>query len=288
MLLPIGFALFIHKINIISILSLLFATLTTIQTYEKQNINTAISMSGMHSFRIIRPVIFLAFALSIFHLFINHAFLGTSLKILNKNYCLTANDQNLHVKKLDGGFVFYSKDFKNFTFIDKDKNVVYAKSGKLSPKGVELSYSDHFKKIDGVYEKVLSLKSYTLQIDPKFFFEEQVIYNSDNLITLFKFYNNSPIENTKKIQITLLYRILIPFLHLFAVFFASCFAFARFFRKKPYFTLFVSLFCLLLFLYLLETFSMLADANILSPLFFLAAVLISLLFFPLLLYVKKV
>lgn len=288
---PIIFSLFLYRLNILSIFSLVFAVLTTLQTYEKENITVALSMSGMHSFKILKHILFFSFLISMCCLVLNQFFLTNSIKTLHREKCLCEQDKKLHVKKIDNSYLFYTNNFENITYIDSDKNITYAKHGKLSNESIILYYVDYFQKKNNLYEKIHSKKTDLLNIEIDTFKNSLDIKNSAPISSL---YNNfikakkqdSPYKN--KIANLFFYRLLLPFLHLFAVGLAGIFGFNQFFRSKPYLSLFLCLLSSLYFFFLLECTSILADGNILSPFYFVTIALCLSVLFPSTLYIKKV
>ena len=285
------FALFIYRINIISIFSLLFATLTTIQTYEKQNIAVALSMSGLHSFKIMRSVLYFAFFLSFSSLFVNQFFLGSAIKTLKRDKFLTSNNENLQVHQLDNCCVFYTNNLENFTHINSNKDIMIARYGSFSQDGINLFYVDHFRKKDNKYEKIESNEFFHLNINPAQLKVPTNIKNSDSLVSFYKALITTTNEEKpihSKIKTLFFYRLLLPFLHLFAVSLAALFGFSYLFRQKPYLALFFCILSSLYFFYLLECSSILGEGHVISPLYFIVTALILPVLFPISLYIKKV
>lgn len=287
----IAFTLFIYRFNIFSIFSLLFATLLTIQNYEKQNVNVALSMSGIHSFKVMLPVFFFSLFLSIFGLLINQFFLGNALKILKKDSYLSAYNEDLHIHHLKEGILFYKKDFKNFTYINQDKEIFYAPYAQAEGDSFHMYYLDHFVRKDGSYIKKASLANYNLPIHPSCIENQSKIKLSKSLWSLI----HIAIEKTGIEQInypslitTISYRIALPFLNVFSVSLGTILGFHIFFRKKYYLALCFCVLLSLFFFYLLECSAILALGGIFSPQIFISLALCLFLFPPYIAYSKKV
>ncbi len=285
-MLATGSSIFFYRSNIFSIFSLLFATITTIQTYEKQNTNIALSMSGTHSFRLMRPVFFFTLAATLFNLGINQFFLVNAYNKLNKGIYLSSHENKLVVRKTPEETIFYQSDLTNFTYIDKDKNIIFAKSAIKQPDGFLLSYADHFKRIDSSYNLVKSDITYQLFSNAELLKEEVSINTNQSLTDLIKAIKLSP--NNHLLISTLAYRISMPMLNIFAFFLATLFGFSHTFRKRPYLCLSMLTLAALFSFYVLECTFILSSGNLLSPYYFIlfGGALFTLI--PIFSYAKKV
>ncbi|MCH9617087.1 MAG: hypothetical protein SP1CHLAM9_03930 [Chlamydiia bacterium] len=286
-----AFHLFIYRFNIFSIFSLLFATLLTIQNYEKQNVNVALSMSGIHSFKIIRGPLLFSLFLSIFGLLLGSFFLGDALKALNKDSYLSSYNENLHVTHLDTGTLFYRNGYKNFTYITKDKEIFYSPQAEVRDDSFHLNYLDHFVKKNRSYVKEKSLTNYRLPIHPSSIVNESKIKRSKSLWSLICIAidgTGTDKMNKDSLITTIAYRIALPFLNIFSVSLATILGFSPFFRKKYYSSLCLCILISLFFFFLLECSAILALANILSPQIFISIALSLFIFPPYIAYSKKV
>jgi lipopolysaccharide export LptBFGC system permease protein LptF len=279
-------SIFFYRSNIFSIFALLFATITTIQTYEKQNTNIAISMSGTHSLRVMRPVFFFTLAATLGNLMINQFFLVNAYNRLNKGIYLSSHEKKLVVKSNPEETIFYQNDLTNFTYIDKEKNMIYAKSAIKQPDGFLLFYADHFKRIDSSYSLVKSDKTYQLVTSAELLKEEGMTNTNQSLTDLFKAIKLSP--NNHLLVSTLAYRLCMPLLNIFAFFLATFFGFSSTFRKRPYLCLSILSLVALLCFYILECSFILSSGNLLPPYYFILFGGILFTFTPIFSYAKKV
>jgi lipopolysaccharide export LptBFGC system permease protein LptF len=286
-----AFKLFIYRFNIFSIFSLLFATLLAVQNYEKQNVNVALSMSGIHSFKIMRPVFLFSLFLSIFGLLLNQFFLGDALKALGKDSYLSSYNETLYVKHLDTGTLFYKNGYKNFTYINRDKEIFYAPLAEARDGAFHLNSLDHFVKKGNSYVKKESVSHYRLPIDPSCIINESKIKRSKSLWSLIRIAlekSGADQINRDALITSIAYRIALPFLNLFAVALGTILGFSAFFRKKYYTALCLCIFLSLFFFYLLECSAILALAGVISPQIFILIALCLFVFPPYIAYSKKV
>ena len=285
-LLSIACSLFIYRFNIFSIFSLLFACLFTIQSYEKENVSVALSISGMHSFKIVRPLFFFALFLSVIGILINQFLLGPAIKTLNKDSYLSTYNKNLYIHNMDNKTLFYRPGYKHFTLIGKDKEILYAKSADRCDEGFDLHFVDHFIKKGGSYIKESSSKSLLLPFDHTAIKEPTQIKSSTSILDLIKIYAGKSFPN--KILITIAYRIALPMLHIFTIGLASILGFSIYFRRKYLLSLSLLILASLFFFYLLECSAILAAGEIISPYIFITIASLLFIFAPYIAYAKKV
>lgn len=281
-----GSSIFFYRCNIFSIFALLFATITTIETYEKQNTNIAISMSGTHSFKLMQPVFFFTIAVTLFNLGINQFFLKNAYNRLNKGIYLSSHENKLMVHQSPSETIFYQNDLTNFTYIDKEKNMILAKSAIAQPDGFLLLYVDHFKRTDLSYKLVKSDKTYHLLINPELLKEDTLINTNQSLTDLIGAIKIFP--NNHRLISTLAYRISMPLLNVFAFFLATLFGFSKTFRKKPHLCLPIITLVALIAFYILECSFILSTGNLLSPFYFIFFGVALFLIIPIFSYAKKV
>ena len=284
-----GIALVIYRLPIFSIFSLLFATLFALQHFERQNVTVAISMSGKHSFALLRPLFGFALALSMLCLFCNAYLLGPAISRLGRDGPITKH-KDLQVFPLEAGTVFFSGKGKNFTFVTKEKEIYYSARASKQDGGFLLDHMEHFIAREEGYEKVEAASHFFLSMDTSLILPVSKLALSASLPTLFSAYfqEQKSLIDQGALAMTLLYRTLFPFLHLFAVALAAIFGFARRFRKKYYLSLALCIFSSLFSFYLLECSAILATGNKASPLFFLLFSLVLLTIPSYITYAKKV
>ncbi|MCH9621539.1 MAG: hypothetical protein S4CHLAM20_09610 [Chlamydiia bacterium] len=284
-------ALFFYRFNIFSIFSLLFATLTTIQSFERENLNVALSISGIHSFKLMRPVLLFGLLLTLVSLTINEFFLPSALKQLKKDAFLSSYNNNFHINRVDNEIFFFQKDLKNFTFIDKDKNILYAKNGEYLDTGFKLLNVDKFEKHNHQYKKTISMNEVFLPFNHSLIKKPSQIKISASLSTLFNAFLNKQDDeemNFDRLKTTLAYRVFLPLLNVFAVAIATVFGFHQTFRRRYYLSLGVVLFLSLFAFYILECSAILGNGGVISPLLFITVASSLFVFTPLIAYVKKV
>ena len=132
------FSLFIYRFSSLSIFSLLFATLLTIQKFEKQHVAVALSARGISSWQIMRKGFYFTIFLCISSLLVNQFLYKSSLEYLSKGKSLSKNHKDLCVLSIDDNTVFYNGDGKDFTIIDKDQNITYSKHAKAKKDHISL------------------------------------------------------------------------------------------------------------------------------------------------------
>lgn len=287
----ISLSLFFYRIHIISIFSLLFASLTSIQFFEKQNVSIALSMSGTHSFKIMQPVIFFSAFLCTSILIFNQFFLSDAIKVLKKESFFSTYNNNLSVLHLKEGTIFFTKNNKHFLYINNNNDLLYAKHHILTDDGFQLAYMDLFQKNNNIYEKINSKTSYLLKVDTSNITTPSSIKTSDSMTTLFHtlINNNEKSQiNLPKLQVTLFYRLIMPLLHFFSISLAMLFGFSSFFRKRNYLAIFCCIVSSMFFFYLLECSAILAEGNIISPLYFIIMGFTLSFITPIFSYLKKV
>ncbi len=286
-----GLHIFLYRFNTFSIFSLLFSALSTVQTYESNHCNVAISMSGMHSFRIMRPILFFGLTLSLISLAFNQFFLKEALEALGKSVFLSSYKQQHHVYKTPDGTLFYKDDFKNITFVDTAKNILYAKSGKKQLDGFDLEYVDHFKNTDQGYVKTRSNEKEFLELFIPSYKTPSSLKTSENISTLIQTYLFPPpnIEiNMPILEISIAYKIFMPFLHLFSVALSTLLGFSNTFRRRNSLAFCLALFCALVCFFSLECSAILGLGSLLSPSIFLSLSVVTVLIPTFFTYLKRV
>ena len=264
--------LFFYRFNVFSIFSLLFATLSTIQTYEYNNCSVALSMAGMHSFRIMRPVLAFALTLCMFSIAVNQFFLPKAEEALGKGVFLSSFKQNHHVHKTNDGILFYKDHFQHFTFIDHAKNIVYAKEGKKTPDGFDLAYVDHFKMTNQGYSKTESNEKEFLKLVIPSYRTPKNLKTSADILTLIEAYKSTSPDietNIPMLKVTIAYKIFMPMLHFFSVALPSLLGFSKTFRRRYSLASCTALLLTLLCFFSLECAAILGLGSFVSPDIFL-------------------
>lgn len=287
----LGGMLFVYRFNIFSIFSLLFATLTTLISNQERNVDVAVSMSGMHSFRVLRPVYLFAVFLSLVNLGINQFYLGESLQFLRKDHFFSDFNKNISAYETGEETFFYQNDFSNFTYLLSNGDILYAKNGTLTDNGIQLYHVDHFSKKGDLYEKVESKDYHFLEKDFSVIKNPSTLKTSASLSYLF--YSLKTLDplvelDRSSVFVTFCYRLIMPLLNIWAVALASLIGFSNTFRKRKYQSICIAIFFSIGYFYLLECSSILAAGNKLSPFVFILLALFFLITTPIVSYIKKV
>jgi|GEM_PF-3369352 len=283
--------LFFYQSTILSIFSLLFATLSTLQTYQKNGCTVALSMSGIDSFTLMKPTFYFALFLSFCTFLSNEWFLTKGDIAVKKSFYLSPFKQQHHLFDTKEGTVFYKGDVQHFTFIDHEKNILYAKYGEKKEGGFVLYYVDHFKNTDQGYEKNGSNKEAFFAISIPAFKEPAPIKNSETLLSLLHYFFFPPKDwefYFSHLLISIGYKSLIPFLHLFSVALPSLLAFNTRLRKNYSLTFCLTLFLSLFAFFSIECSAILGFGSLFSPVPFFSLTLVTLTFPTLLFALKKV
>ena len=285
------YSLFLYRFLTLSIFSLLFATLTTIQKYEKQQVAVALSASGISSWQIMRKGFYFSIFLCICSLLVNEFLLKGSLKYLGKNKPLSKNQKDLCVLSIDNNTVFFNSDGKDFTIIDDSANITYSKYAARKDDLISLSYVDSFHKNNHIYEITGSQKQLDITLNPSHIFAKSSLQNSDSISTFYQaeknFHSIYDIDKAK-IDAIFSYRILTPFLHLFSFSFATFIGFHYYFRKRFFITLSTSLLLFLTTYYYMESSYILSYASSIHLYYFLIPAILVPCFTLSYCYVKKV
>ncbi|MCH9811305.1 LptF/LptG family permease, partial [bacterium] len=159
-----GSALIVYRLTIFSIFALLFATLFSLQSFERQNVSIAISMSGKHSFAILRPIFLFAIGLSTLCVISNAYLLGPAIQQLGRDNLITSH-KNLKVFEVEEGTLFFSENFVNFCLITKEKEIYFSNKAIKTKDGFLLENMEHFVANGSNYEKTQTEKNFLLPID---------------------------------------------------------------------------------------------------------------------------
>lgn len=282
--------IFFYRFHIFSMFSLLFATLATIQSFERQNLNVAYSIAGINSFKLMKPVFLLGLFLSLCGIGFHEVYLPTALEHLDKDGYFSSYSDGLSVMKLSDKTLFAKRDLSNFVCIKNDQ-IIYAKSAEKTSEGFNLIYADIFAKSGGEYEKSESHISFFLPVNMDEIKEPSQLKISASIrkLTSAYFTNNPRIEIDKtKLLTNIAYRIFVPFLNLFAVFLATLVGFSQRLRREYYLAFGLTLSFSLVVFYFLECSYILSNGQIISPLVFITATLALFSITPTLTYFKKV
>lgn len=271
------YSLFIYRFSTLSMISLLFATITTIQFYEKQHVCIAVSMGGISNWKMMQRGIYFSFALCFVSLFVNQYLYKGALTYLRKDKLLTANRYDLSVIEKEDRTIFFQKGGKDFTILKEKGDVVYAKKAIANANDIELCFVSKFSPVIDEYQKSMQTPLLTIDEKPRSVFGITRLKTCDSISKFLrgmtKVHTIPDIEK-EKIIATFFYKVLFPFMHIFCFAFAMLIGFHHRFRKKYFLTLTLTLFSFLTIFYYIESTFILSFSNKVSLYYFIIPLLI--------------
>jgi lipopolysaccharide export LptBFGC system permease protein LptF len=263
-------------------LALTFAMVRVIYRMNSQNELTALQMAGISKYKLSMPIFFVAFTLSSLS-YLNFEILSpTSFKAIE-------NFKNSHIRKkikrkktishiiLNDKTTLIYQSYDNFNktlfdvfWIKSKDDIWYIKYLDLKTKPPQGSFVDHMKRNDqNKLVKIESFKSYAffqMHIEEKI--EKALIpFNARPISTLLSQKKYSSLKEKAVILSNLNYKLAMPLLPILIVLsvFPFCLKFSR--NNKGFLILSLSLFGLISFLAFMDSFHILAENQVGSPIF---------------------